>query len=349
MTQVERQLQELLHHAAPTSAGVDFVEVTRRGRRLQRRRRVTITASAVVVSVVAGSLAAVIATSGHSQTATVRPLPVIDTGVTTTLTPASASATDADLRADAAILTRRLAAAGIRGQVQTGTGSITLRLPASAAGSVAYLAGTGQLSFRIPGAEEQAPTRPATAAGSCLSAAGPAVGSPPPCITARLSASCPKPGSAEGRQVADAPATDWIVACDTTGTVEYALAPQRLGGDAVARASAAIQSGVNGTSTGQWIVNIDFTSKGQETWTDLTDTISKGAGCPASSTGSSAPPVTCQLAMVLDGVVQSAPVIQERIPGAAQITGSFTEAAAKALAAALSNGTLPVPLIVGRS
>jgi preprotein translocase subunit SecD len=349
VTLVEHQLQELLHQAAPESAGVDFAEVSRLGRRLQRRRRAATTASAVIVSVVAGSLAAVIATSGHPQNATVRPLPVTDSSVTATLTPSSASATAADLHADAAVLTRRLAAAGIHGQVQTGTGSITLQLPASAAGSVAYLASTGQLSFRIPAAIEQAPTMPTTAAGSCLSAAGPASGNPPPCITARLSAGCPKPGTAEGRRVAAAPATDWIVACDTTGTVEYALAPQRLDGNAVASAQAAIQTGVNGTSTGQWIVNVNFTPTGQSEWTGLTDAISKGPGCPKGRSPAATPPVSCLLAIELDGVVQSAPVIQERIAGSAEITGSFTGQSAKALAAALSSGTLPMPLTVRRT
>jgi preprotein translocase subunit SecD len=341
---VERQLHELLHQAAPDSAGVDFAEVSRRGRRRQRRRRAAITAAAVGVIVVAGSLFAVIGGSGHSPDATVRPAPITAPSVTATLLPTSGSASAADLQADAAVLTRRLAAAGIHGQVQIGTASITLRLPKSAADTVGLLTSTGQLSFRVPAAEEQAPSSPTTAAGGCLSAAGPAGGNPPPCITARLSASCPKAGTAEGQQVAGASATDWIVACDTTGTIEYALGPQRLGGEAIATAAATIQTGVNGTSTGQWIVNVSFTRAGQSAWAALTDAISKGAGCPKGSSPADAPPVTCQLAIELDGVVQSAPVIQERIAGSAEITGSFNETSAKALAAALGSGPLPTPL-----
>src|SRR6185312_7205838 len=53
-------------------------------------------------------------------------------------------------------------------------------------------------------------------------------------------------------------------------------------------------------------------------------------------------PVTCQLAVVLDGVVQSAPVIQERIAGSAQIEGSFTEKSASDLANVLKYGALPL-------
>jgi len=52
-----------------------------------------------------------------------------------------------------------------------------------------------------------------------------------------------------------------------------------------------------------------------------------------------------QLAIVLDNVVQSAPVIQERISGGvAQITGSFTMDEAKDLAIVLRAGALPAPV-----
>ncbi|MDD5449181.1 MAG: protein translocase subunit SecD [Candidatus Omnitrophica bacterium] len=52
-----------------------------------------------------------------------------------------------------------------------------------------------------------------------------------------------------------------------------------------------------------------------------------------------------RLAIVLDGVVQSAPVIRERIPrGEAQITGNFTVAEANDLAIVLKAGALPAPI-----
>ncbi len=54
-----------------------------------------------------------------------------------------------------------------------------------------------------------------------------------------------------------------------------------------------------------------------------------------------------RLAIVLDGVVYSAPVIQERISqGRAQITGSFTLEEARDLAIALRAGALPAPVEV---
>jgi preprotein translocase subunit SecD len=52
-----------------------------------------------------------------------------------------------------------------------------------------------------------------------------------------------------------------------------------------------------------------------------------------------------QLAIVLDGVVQSAPVIQSRISGGmAVITGSFSKDEARRLAIVLRSGALPAPL-----
>ncbi|HEX2069500.1 MAG TPA: SecD/SecF family protein translocase subunit, partial [Actinomycetota bacterium] len=52
-----------------------------------------------------------------------------------------------------------------------------------------------------------------------------------------------------------------------------------------------------------------------------------------------------QLAIVLDGVVQSAPTVQDAITGGeGEITGDFSEAEAKNLAVVLSSGALPVEL-----
>ncbi len=54
-----------------------------------------------------------------------------------------------------------------------------------------------------------------------------------------------------------------------------------------------------------------------------------------------------QLAIILDGKVQSAPVIRDRIPGGqAQITGSFTLDQARELAIVLRAGALPAPVTI---
>ncbi|MDW7711756.1 MAG: protein translocase subunit SecD [Deferrisomatales bacterium] len=57
--------------------------------------------------------------------------------------------------------------------------------------------------------------------------------------------------------------------------------------------------------------------------------------------------VNRRLAIVLDGVVQSAPVIRERISGGrAQITGRFTINEARDLTIALRSGSLPAPVTI---
>ena len=53
-----------------------------------------------------------------------------------------------------------------------------------------------------------------------------------------------------------------------------------------------------------------------------------------------------RLAIVLDGVVQSAPVIQSRITDAGRITGQFTREEAHDLAIVLRAGALPAPIVI---
>jgi preprotein translocase subunit SecD len=72
------------------------------------------------------------------------------------------------------------------------------------------------------------------------------------------------------------------------------------------------------------------------------DLNSEGADIFARFTGSH---VGGRLAIVLDGVIYSAPVIQERIGGGrGQITGSFTDKEAHDLAIVLRSGSLPAPV-----
>ncbi len=78
---------------------------------------------------------------------------------------------------------------------------------------------------------------------------------------------------------------------------------------------------------GQPYVSLTLNSEGAKIFSDLT-----------------AENVNRRLAIVLDGVVQSAPVIRERIPsGRAQITGSFSVDEANDLAIVLRAGALPAP------
>ncbi|MFT5208187.1 MAG: protein-export membrane protein SecD, partial [Candidatus Omnitrophota bacterium] len=84
---------------------------------------------------------------------------------------------------------------------------------------------------------------------------------------------------------------------------------------------------------GQWgdrVVLLEFDAEGAKIFGDIT---SENRGR--------------QLAIILDGVVQSAPVIQEAIlSGQAQITGSFSTQEAFDLSIALKAGALPAPIEV---
>jgi protein-export membrane protein SecD len=112
--------------------------------------------------------------------------------------------------------------------------------------------------------------------------------------------------------------------------VLYRLGPVELTGERVTRATAQFLDAAT-VSPGEepgWRVNIGFDSEGAETFETVTGRL-----------------VGKQLAIVLDQVVESAPSINEAIPGGeAVITGSFTEPEARDLEVVLQTGSLPVEL-----
>jgi preprotein translocase subunit SecD len=105
------------------------------------------------------------------------------------------------------------------------------------------------------------------------------------------------------------------------------LAPAKVIGRDVKTASAAIdQQGASG-----WYVSLKFTGDGTKKFGELTQSVT-----------SLADPLN-RVAIVLDGVVVSAPRINEAILGGnAQITGSFTQVQAQDLANVLKYGSLPL-------
>ncbi|CAN2238035.1 SecD Preprotein translocase subunit SecD [actinobacterium SCGC AAA044-D11] len=127
-------------------------------------------------------------------------------------------------------------------------------------------------------------------------------------------------GSTESPDVA-------VVSCDRGGTGKYILAPAQVLGNMVSKATAAIdQQGAAG-----WFVSLDFNGEGANKFGVLTQAV----------TGLAAP--QNQVAIVLDGLVVSAPRINEAITGgSAQITGSFTQSEASNLANVLKYGALPL-------
>ncbi len=145
-------------------------------------------------------------------------------------------------------------------------------------------------------------------------------------INAKFAAlDCSKPESRQGTG-ADS-ASDTIVACDRNGTSKYILAPAEVLGRQVSKAAA----GINQQGASAWYVLLTFNGEGTKAFGALTNRVTTLAS-----------PLN-QVAIVLDGLVVSAPVINEAIPsGNAQITGNFSQTEAQDLANVLKYGALPL-------
>ncbi|GIH94371.1 protein translocase subunit SecD [Planobispora siamensis] len=117
-----------------------------------------------------------------------------------------------------------------------------------------------------------------------------------------------------------------FVGCSDDGSAKYVLDKAAVTGTAIDSATVGQEQ-----STGEWLVQLSFKGEGPQQWSKVTTT----------AFNSQAP--RNQVAMVLDGVVISAPVIQEPITGGrAQISGSFTQVTATELANQLKYGALPL-------
>ncbi len=118
-----------------------------------------------------------------------------------------------------------------------------------------------------------------------------------------------------------------ITACSKDGGAKYILAPAEVLGRQISQASA----GLNTQAGSAWTVSLTFDGDGTRAFGALTARVT------------SLPEPTNQVAIVLDGIVQSSPRINEAIPsGTAEITGSFTQVEAQDLANVLKYGALPL-------
>ena len=116
-----------------------------------------------------------------------------------------------------------------------------------------------------------------------------------------------------------------IVVCDRDGFTKYHLAVAKVVGKDIKGANVGADP-----TTGEIQVNLSFKGSGQDNWTNLT------------KEAYGATPPTNQVAIVLDGIAISSPVIQNVINGSAQITGSFTQKSGQELANNLKFGALPL-------
>ncbi|MEV4397522.1 protein translocase subunit SecD [Nonomuraea sp. NPDC049607] len=128
-----------------------------------------------------------------------------------------------------------------------------------------------------------------------------------------------------GQGVQDDPNKQYA-ACETDGSFKYVLDVAKVVGTDIDTASAGVRQG-----TVEWVVQLDFKSKGAGEWSKLT------------TTAYNAQEPRNKVAVVLDGVVITAPNIISPIPGGrAEITGGFDQVSATNLADQLKYGALPL-------
>ncbi len=144
---------------------------------------------------------------------------------------------------------------------------------------------------------------------------------------AALDCSQPENRVGGGGDDPDAP----LVTCSQDGSLKWILGPVEIGGTDLDTASSGLGTAGNGVVTNEWVVNLDFNSGGAAAFRDTTTRLST-LESPRN-----------QFAIVLDGLVVSAPSVDTPIPnGQAQISGTFTRDSAAVLANQLSFGALPI-------
>lgn len=123
----------------------------------------------------------------------------------------------------------------------------------------------------------------------------------------------------------------YLVTCQRDASLKYALAPALLTGTDIASATA----GLPQQGAGTWQVDLTLTSEGAKKFAEATKQLS------------SQKEPNNQFGIVLDGLIVSAPTVNEPILGGqATITGNFTAEEAKALSQVLKYGALPISLTV---
>jgi preprotein translocase subunit SecD len=198
-------------------------------------------------------------------------------------------------------------------------GNIIIQLPGvkDQQRAIQLVGQTAQLFFRpvmctAPPYTAPAPGQPAPPAGppSCSSSA--AAGQVDPTLAS-------VPSTPKGSDTSQSN----VLLPEINSTTRFVLGPAILNGSIIKNASAAVpQSG------GGWQVNFTLTSSGSPKFDQLAQQNYQK-----------------QVAIELDGTVQSAPTINaQSFGGQGQITGSFNESSAKNLALILRYGALPVQL-----
>lgn len=246
------------------------------------------------------------------------------------------------------IIRQRINATGVsESQINTqGTNNIVVSIPGKPdKATIDRIEAAAKLTFR-PVLYTEAATN--TSVGDNGSKASPTPYSPPASLAATPSA---KPSNASDLNwvtpklqdlytnynckapddVTTSPDDEPLVTCDQDGAAKYILGPVEVSGSNISNATSGLATDSQGTSTGQWAVNLTFNGEGTKDFRTVTNRLV------------SLQQPQNQFAIVLDGSVITAPSTNSAITnGKAQITGSFTAESAKTLADQLKYGALPI-------
>lgn len=126
-----------------------------------------------------------------------------------------------------------------------------------------------------------------------------------------------------------------FVTCGQDGSAKYILGPVEIEGARITSATSGLNQLPSGGQGNKWVVNIAFDNQGTTEFTEVTTRLQ----------GLAATPPLNQFAMVLDGLVISAPSLDTGViiaDGKAEISGTFTRTSAASLANQLNFGSLPM-------
>ncbi len=252
-------------------------------------------------------------------------------GTSVTLQPRASSAgnevTPEAINQAVEIIRQRVNSLGVAESEVTAQGSggnrqIVISVPGESGGRVVELVGqTAELRFR----QVLAAGFGVPAGADTATAATPVPGVSEEINQQFANLDCTVSSSLQGTGTDDPNAV--ITACSKEGATKYILAPAEVLGRQISEASA----GLDTQAGSAWTVSLTFDGEGTKAFGALTSRVT------------SLPEPNNQVAIVLDGIVQSSPRINEAIPsGTASITGSFTQIEARDLANVLKYGALPL-------
>ncbi|WP_228372693.1 protein translocase subunit SecD [Demequina maris] len=238
-------------------------------------------------------------------------------------------------------LVRQSAQLQFRPVLVAGSPAASTATDASATAEPSASASADASASAEPTTEASASAEPSADASSDASATEPAEGTDASSldwvtddVQAKYDAlDCTDPENLSGVTPGDPTKAD--VACDQDGFAKYILGPVEMDGTDVDTATSGPEYNSTGSLTGRYEVRLELTNDGGKKFADITGRI-KDLESPRN-----------QFAMVLDGVVISAPSVSTSITGGqASITGSFTQESAQQLANQLKFGALPLTLEV---